>query len=360
MKYSKELLIQLSQAAGTSGNEGEVRNIIRQHLAGLAEFSYDKTGSMICRRQEGQVSPSIMLAAHLDEVGFIVRLITSDGFIKFYNLGGWWGHTMLAQRVIIKTATGDVPGIIGTKPVHHLGPEERDKVMEIKEMFIDVGAKDQQQAMEEFGISPGDHIVPHTIVTEMKNPRLISGKAFDDRVGVALFIETIRKLNGTELPNAVYGVGTVQEEVGMRGARTAVEAVNPDVAIVLEGAPADDTPGFSKEESQGALGEGPQLRVFDPCMIPNRNFIRFVTETAKACNIPIQIAVRTSGGTDGGPIHVHKSGIPTVVLAPPVRYIHGHISLLHLDDYDNTLTLLLELLKRLDTETVASFTDYTK
>ncbi len=355
---SKNLLAQLSNAAGSPGGEGEVRAIVRQHVEGIAECSYDNLGSIICRQHGGKPSPKILLVGHMDEVAFIVRLITSDGFIKFHNLGGWWGHTLLAQRVFIKTGNGDVPGIIGAKPVHHLGAEERKKVQDIKEMFIDVGAKDRQEAMEAFGIALGDHIIPDTQFMEMKNPRLVSGKAFDDRVGVALFVETLKTLADEDLPNALYGVGTVQEEVGTRGAKTAVERVDPDVAIILEGSPADDTPGFVKEESQGQLREGPQIRLFDPTMIPNRKLAQFALDTAKSCDIPCQVAVRTSGGTDGRPIHVHKAGIPTIVVAPPVRYIHGHVSLLHLDDFENTLRLLCEIVRRLDEKTVETFTNY--
>ena len=353
------ILAQLSNAAGTPGNEGEVREIIRKHLEGLVEFSYDKMGSIICQRKGGRDTPRVMLAGHIDEIGFIVRLITNEGFIKFHNLGGWWGHTMLAQRVIIKTAQGDVPGVIGAKPVHHLGQDERKTVMDIKDMHIDVGARDKQEAMEVFGILPGDHIVPQTMFVEMHNPRFVSGKAFDDRVGTALFVEAIKNLADETLPNAVYGVGTVQEEVGTRGAKTAADVINPDVAIVLEGSPADDTPGFVREDSQGVLGQGPQIRLFDPTMIPNRALIQCVLDTAKSCNIPYQVAVRTSGGTDGRPIHVHNRGVPTVVIAPPVRYIHGHVGMLHLDDYEHSLQLLMELLRRLDAETVASFTNFT-
>lgn len=358
MASSTELLAQLSNASGTPGNEGEIRKIIREHLEDIVEVSYDKLGSIICRRKSEKESPKVMLAGHLDEVGFIVRLITNDGFIKFHNLGGWWGHTMLAQRVIIKTTKGEVPGIIGAKPVHHLGQDERKKVIDINDMHIDVGAQDKPEAMEVFGIQPGDHIIPNAVFTEMKNPRLVSGKAFDDRVGVALLVEVLKKLEREGLPNALYGVGTVQEEVGTRGAKTAADLVDPDVAIVLEGSPADDTPGFTKEESQGILGQGPQIRTFDPTMITNRAFVRFVLDTAKSCNLPHQVAVRTSGATDARLIHLHRSGVPTVVIAAPVRYAHSHVGLLHLDDYENTLKLLIALLKRLDAETVASFTGF--
>ncbi|MCP4395733.1 MAG: M42 family metallopeptidase [bacterium] len=358
MNESKTLLATLSNAAGTPGNEGEIRDIIRQELRAYAEFSYDKMGSIICRRKAGKDAPKIMLAGHMDEVGFIVRLIAKDGFIKFHNLGGWWGHSMLAQRVVIKSAAGDVPGIIGAPAVHHLTPEQRKQVMKISEIHIDVGAKDREEAMELFGIRPGDHIVPDTHFKEMKNPRLLSGKAFDDRVGVALSIDAFKQLADDEMPNGLYGVGTTQEEVGTRGAGTAVELVSPDVAIILEGSPADDTPGFNGEDSQGELGKGPQIRLFDPTMIANKKLTQYVLKTAKAHNIPHQAAVRTSGGTDGRTIHVHKSGVPTIVIAPPVRYIHSHVGLLNLDDYEQTLKLLLALVRGLDTDTANSFSDY--
>lgn len=358
MGMSTELLAQLSNAAGTPGNEGEVREIIRQHLASVADFSHDNMGSLICRKKGGKESPHIMLAGHLDEVGFIVRYITKNGFVKFLNLGGWWDKVLLAQQVVIKTGKGDIPGIIGAKPVHHLSEEERKNGPELKEMFIDVGAQSKQQAMEEFGILPGDHIVPATRFVAMRNSRLVSGKAFDDRVGAALFVEALRALNDQDHPNALYGVGTVQEEVGTRGAETAVDRINPDAAIVLEGPPADDLPGTDKDEAQGVLGQGPQIRLFDPSMITNRKFAQFAIATAETCQIPYQVAVRVSGGTDARPIHVHHSGVPTIVLGVPVRYAHSHVGILSLDDYDNTLKLLIELLMRLDAETVASFVNF--
>jgi putative aminopeptidase FrvX len=355
---SSHLLAQLSNAAGTPGDERAVREVIRQQLAEFADFSYDKVGSIICRSKGDSEHPTIMLAAHMDEVGFIVRYVTNQGFVKFHPLGGWWGHVLLAQPVVIKTAGGDVPGVIGAKPVHHLQSDERQRVLDIQDMFIDVGAASKQEAQETFGIRPGDHIVPNTPFTPLHNPRLVSGKAFDDRVGVALLIEVLRNTAGPPIPSTVYGVGTAQEEVGTRGAATVVEAVKPDVAIVLEGSPADDTPGFPKEERQGQLGRGPQIRVFDPAMIANRALLDMVLDTARQTGIRHQIAVRTSGGTDARAIQSHHTGVPTVVIAVPVRYSHSHIGLLHLDDYEASLALLLELLKRFDAATVAGFTDF--
>jgi putative aminopeptidase FrvX len=355
---SKDLLEQLSNAFGTPGNEGDVRAIIRQHLQGLAEFSHDRLGSLICRRQGGSALPLVMLAGHMDEIGFIVRYITNEGFVKFHPLGSWWEHTLLAQQVTIKTVKGDVPGIIGAKPVHHLKEGERKSVLDIEAMFIDVGAVSKREARDEFGISPGDHIVPQARFTTLRNHRFVSGKAFDDRAGVALFVDALKNLRTGEHPNTICGVGTVQEEIGTRGAETAVRRLNPDVAIVLEGAPADDLPGSKTDEMQGVLGKGPQIRLFDPTMIANRRFARFTVETARDCGISHQVAVRVSGGTDARPIHLHGDGVPTIVLGVPVRYAHSHAGILNLDDYDAALQLLLELAKRLDAKTVAAFTEF--
>jgi endoglucanase len=357
--FSCMLLEKLSNAFGPSGSEGEIRQIIRKELEGMVDFSYDRLGSVICRRKAGAAaSPRIMLAAHMDELGFIVQAITKEGFIKLFNLGSWWPHTLLSQRVVIRTAKGDVMGIIGAKPSHFLSPEERKKVMDLKDLFVDVGAQDQKEAVEEMGIKRGDFVVPQTEFRPLRNARLVSGKAFDDRAGVGLMIDTIRRLGEESLPNAVFGVGTVQEEVGTRGASTAPELIDPDVAIVIEGAPADDTPGFQISDSQGQLGKGPQIRMFDPATIPNRRLSQFAIDTAQAQGIPHQIAVRESGATDARVIHLHKSGIASAVISIPVRYAHSHVGVVNLDDYDHTLNLLIAMLRRLDEKTAHSFSDF--
>jgi endoglucanase len=356
---SIKLLEKLSNSFGTPGNEGDVRDIVREELKGLVEFSYDKLGSIICTPKSTSDSPKIMLAGHMDEIGFLVKNITSDGFIKFHNNGGWWSHTLMSQKVTIRTSNGDeVTGIIGSKPVHHLGAAEREKVQPISSMFIDVGAKDNKEVEEIFGISIGDHIAPTTTFSKLANPNKLSGKAFDDRVGVALFIDAIKKLSDSN-NNQVIGVGTVQEEVGTRGARTSAHEVNPDIAIILEGPPADDTPGFNKEESSCVIEKGPQIRLVDPSALSNGKFSRFVRDVAKECEIPHQVAVKPSGGTDAREIHLSRSGIPTIVLGVPVRFAHSHVGIMAINDYNNTLKLLVELLGRLDKKTVDSFTDYT-
>jgi len=358
MLSSFDLLAQLSNASGTPGNEGEVRAVIKQHLDGIADFSYDKLGSLICSSKVQAAAPNVMIAAHMDEVGFIVRYVTSDGFVKFHPLGGWWPHVLMAQQVLINTDDGDIRGIISSKASRHISAKEREKLLNLSDMFIDVGARDKAQAEQEFGIAPGDHIVPATRFAPLANPRIVSGKAFDDRVGVALMVEALRHFSGADHPNALYGVGTTQEEVGTRGADTAVDMVAPDVAIVLEGPIADDLPGTNTHETQGKIGHGPQIRLFDPTMIANRPLTQWVKQVAAECNIQHQIAVRTRGGTDARSIHLHLGGVPAIVIGVPVRYNHSHAGILNLDDYEHALQLLLEIMRRLDAAVVESFTAF--
>jgi putative aminopeptidase FrvX len=358
MTSSQALLVSLSNAVGTPGNEDAVRAIMRQALEGSVEFSTDRLGSLICRQAASTDAPKVMLAGHLDEIGLLVRYVTNDGFVKFHPLGGWWSHVLLAQQVVIKTRKGDVPGIIGAKPVHHLTDEERKKLLDLKDLFVDVGAKDRREAQEAFGIQPGDHILPATRCTPMYNARLLMGKGFDDRVGVALVIEALQHFANNAHPNLLYGVGTVQEELRTRGATTAVEAVQPDVAIVLEGPPADDFPGVNTDETQGRLGYGPQIRLFDPTMITNRKLADYVLETARTSGIPHQIAVRVSGGTDAEKIHVAQRGVPTIVIGVPVRYAHSHVGIISLDDYEHSLQLLIAVLTRLDAATATALTAF--
>ena len=294
----------------------------------------------------------VLLDSHLDEVGFIVQRVTNAGYVKFLPVGGWWAHTLLAQRVNIVTKHGKVPGVIGSIPPHLLGAGSREKVMEIQNLFIDIGAGSDTQASDEFGVVPDCPIVPHGPFMPMQNPMLFSAKAFDNRVGVALVIQTLQKLG--KHPNTVIGAGSAQEEVGLRGARSVAQIVQPDVAVVLEAPPADDNPGTDSDAVQGKLGAGVQIRLYDPTMIPNPRLCELVIETAKAHQIPHQLAVRQSGGTDAGSIHQVGSGVPSIVLGVPARYIHSHVSIINIDDYLATLDLLLQLLPKLDENTVAS------
>ena len=349
---SIELLEELTQAAGIPGHETEVQAIFQSRLADVGAIDRDRLGSIFCTKQGDADQPRVLLDSHLDEVGFIVQRVTDSGYVKFLPVGGWWAHTLLAQRVNILTKHGKVPGVIGAIPPHLLGAGSREKVMEIQSLFIDIGAESDNQASDEFGVVPGCPIVPYGPFMPMKNPKLFSAKAFDNRVGVALVIQALLKLG--KHPNTVIGAGSAQEEVGLRGARTVAQIVQPDVAIVLEGPPADDTPGTDSDAVQGKLGGGVQIRLYDPTMIPNPRLCEFVIETAKSHQIPHQLAVRQSGGTDAGSIHQVGRGVPSIVLGVPARYVHSHVSIINSDDYLAALDLLLHLVPKLDENTVAA------
>jgi endoglucanase len=347
---SIELLRELTQADAIPRHEEAVRQIFQSRLGHAGVIEKDRLGSIFCTKRGGGDKPRILLGSHMDEVGFIVQRVTASGYVKLVTAGGWWAHTLLAQRVNILTRQGKIPGVIGSTPPHLLGSGDREKVMDIKDLYIDVGAESGEQALEEYGVQPGCPIVPYGPFIPMKNPKLFSAKAFDNRVGVGLVIETLLQLG--EHPNTVIGTGSVQEEVGLRGARTVASAIEPDVAIVLEGPPADDLPGFDSDAAQGKLGGGVQIRLYDPTMIANPRLCDLVIETAKANQIPHQIAVRQSGGTDAGAIHQAGCGVPSIVLGVPARYVHSHVSIINIDDYRAALELLLHLIPRLDQSTV--------
>lgn len=288
----------------------------------------------------------------MDEIGFMVKHITKEGFIRFTPLGGWWDQVLLAQRVVIKTGKGDVVGIIGAKPPHLLDQEERKKIVEKKNMYIDIGATSQEE-IEEAGVRVGDPVVPVMQFTIMSNGKSYLAKAFDDRVGCALAIAVAQRFQKVKHPNTLYAIATVQEEVGARGATTSVEQINPDVAIILEVEIAGDVPGIKPEESAVKLGGGPAMLAYDARMIPNLKLRDLVIDTAKEKKIPLQISAMEGGATDGGPIHLHKSGVPTVVLSVPTRHIHSHGSILRRDDFDRTVELAVAVILKLDKKTVA-------
>lgn len=347
-----QLIKELTELHGVSGFEEEVKHYIKERMEKITQISYDNLGSIICRKEGSADGPKIMLPGHMDEIGFLVNSITKEGYIKFIPLGGWWDQVLLAHKVIVKSSQGDIPGIIGSTPPHLLTAKEREKVVEKKAMFIDVGAESKEEAMDKFGIRPGDVIVPESNFTLMKNPNYIMAKALDDRLGVALFMETIEKLTKMDHPNTVYGVGTVQEEVGLRGAHTSTDLIKPDISFVLDVGIAGDTPGLEGLNIDVKLGKGPILLLADASMIPNRSLRDFVIDTANSLKIPIQYATMMGGGTDGGAIHKYGSGVPTVSFGIPTRYIHSHTSVFHREDYENLLHLLVEMIKKLDATTV--------
>jgi len=353
MDFTLNLLKELTETPGVSGYETPIRSLVRKYLEKYGELTQDKIGSVICRKQGTSEKPRIMLAGHMDEIGFMVKQITPEGFIKFLPLGGWFDQVLLGQRVVIQSQKGDVVGVIGAKPPHLLPADERDKVVKRKDMYIDIGASTKDE-VEAAGVQLGDPIIPRADFVELTGGLTYLSKAFDDRVGTALVISAMQELQQKSHPNTVYGVATVMEEVGIRGATTSVRAVDPDVAIVLESDIAGDVPGIKPDESSIKLGLGPTIVFFDARMIPNIKFRDLVLETAKQIGVPVQLSAIEGGATDGGVIHLHGIGVPTLVIGVAARHIHSHSSIIHRHDYDNAVKLLSALIDRLDAITVAS------
>jgi endoglucanase len=349
------LLKEITEASGVPGFEGDVRAVMRKYLEDIASIETDKMGSFIGKHVGDSDHPRVMLVGHMDEIGFMVKLITEEGFIKFVPLGGWWDQVMLGHRVTIKTTKGDVIGVLGAKPPHLLDADDRKKVVEKKDMYIDVGARSEEEC-HKIGVRPGDPIIPVSEFTVMSNPSSYLSKAFDNRVGCALATQALRQVAEDGHPNTVYAVGTVQEEVGLRGAKTTAYAINPDVAIILEVDIAGDVPGIKPEESAIEMGGGPTLLVYDARMIPNLKLRDLVIATAEELDIPLQFSAMTAGATDGGMIHIHNEGVPTVVIGVPTRHIHSHNAILCREDYDRALNLVVALVSKLDSDTVVDFT----
>lgn len=350
------LLKELTEAHGVPGSEDAVRRIFLRELAGCGEVMTDRLGSAAVER--AGAGPRVVVAGHFDEVGFAVQQITAKGFLKLVALGGWWTHTLVAQRVRILTKTGqEVLGVIGSTPPHFLGEGAKDKVMPLEQLYVDVGAASRAEA-EAFGIALGDPVAPDGHFTALAGGQRFVAKAFDNRCGVAAAVQTMQLLKSEVLPCRLIAAGSVQEEVGCRGSVTLAALTRPDVALVMEGTPADDTPGMPAEESQGALGSGVQIRVLDPTALMNRRLVELVVDTARKEGIPHQLAVRRSGGTDARSFQFHETGVPCIVMAPPARYIHSHNSILHLEDYLNTVRLTAAVVRRLDAAEVADLTDW--
>lgn len=350
------MLKDLTDANGIPGNEREAREVMHKYIAPFAdEVEQDGLGSLIAKKVGDANGPKIMVAGHLDEIGFMVTSIDEKGFVKFQPVGGWWEQVMLAQRVTIMTRNGDVPGVIGSKPPHILPPEARKKPVDKKDMFIDIGASSREEA-EEFGVRPGDSIVPVCEFTVMKNEKMLMAKAWDNRIGCAIAIEVLRRLKGEQHPNVVYGVGTVQEEVGLRGAKTSAAHIQPDIGFGVDVGIAGDTPGVTEKDALAKMGKGPQILIYDASMIGHKGLRDFVTDTADANEIPYQFDLVAAGGTDSGAIHITANGVPSLSITIATRYIHTHAAILHRDDFENAVKLIVEVIKKLDRKTVNEIT----
>ena len=337
-----------SETCGVSGFESRMKDLMLERLEGMAEVSYDKLGSVVfTKAAQDENAPKVMLASHMDEIGFMVKHITKDGFLKFTCLGGWWEQVMLSQRVTVHGKKGDLVGVIGSKPPHILSPEERTKMMPKKEMYVDIGA-DSEEMAREMGVFEGCPVTPYAEMAVMGDGKTLLGKAWDNRIGCAVMADVMENVRKEGSPNTVFGVATVQEEVGLRGAQTSATMLQPDVAFVLDTCVAGGTPGVSDDIAPAKIGKGIAITIFDASMIPNTALRDFAFETAKELGIPTQISISEGGGTDGGKIHMAGAGVLTLTFSVPTRYIHSHQSVIHMDDYLGAVKLITAMVQKLD------------
>lgn len=348
-----QMLKELTDANGIPGNERAPREVMKKYIEPFAdEIETDNLGSLIAKKVGDENGPKIMVAGHLDEVGFMITQIDDKGFLKFQTVGGWWAQVMLAQRVTVTTRKGEeIIGVIGSKPPHILPAEVRNKPVDVKDMFIDIGATSKEEALS-WGVLPGDMVTPYFEFNVMKNEKHLLAKAWDNRIGCAIAIDVLKALKNENHPNIVYGVGNVQEEVGLRGAKTSTFKIQPDIGFAVDVGIAGDTPGVTAKESTSKMGAGPQIVIYDASMVAHTGLRDFVVGVAEEAGIPYQFEAIAGGGTDAGSIHVTANGVPSLAIGVATRYIHSHAGILHRDDYENAVKLIVEVIKKLDRQTV--------
>lgn len=349
------LIESLSNARAASGFEDETLAAARMFCKPFATFEENslRCGFVIPKNFSG-TKPVVMLDAHGDEVGLMVKSVRDNGCLTFIQLGRFTKGVLGGAEVLVRTVDGDwVRGVVGVKPPHFTSAAEKESDSEA-EMTIDVGATSKQDAVENFRVGIGEPVVPATRFTWDEKNRVMFGKAFDCRAGVASMLLALRELAEMDLAFDVVAAISSQEEVGDRGVASAVRRFNPALCYMFEGCPADDTFGV-EADMQCRLKQGPMLRYADCSMITNPRYQRFVLGVAAAEGIPVQGSVREGGGTNGGMVHVMGNGIPCVVSGVPSRYIHAGCSIAALDDVENAARLCVGVLSKLTVEDVAKF-----
>lgn len=346
-----DLIKRMTELQGTSGFEHRVRKEMRQQMTPFVdEIKQDGLGGIFgIRKSKTENAPRIMVAGHMDEVGFMLASITEQGLFRVVPLGGWNPYVVSAQRFTLQTSKGDYPVVSSSVPPHLLrGKEGKDSKPKVEDILFDAGFDSKEEA-ESFGVRPGDAIVPDVETVKMANGKKILSKAWDDRYGTTVVIELLKELAGEELPNTLIAGANVQEEVGLRGAKGAVHMLKPDLFFAVDCSPADDLAG--DKDKFGHLGEGFLLRIQDPGMITLKGMREFLLDTAETHNIPYQYFV-SKGGTDAGAAHLVRDGIPSAVIGVPARYIHTHQSVFHIDDYAAAKEMLKQVVRTLDRSTL--------
>ena len=354
---TETLLKTLSEAPGPSGFEEDVRAIMVRELKPYAQsITYDGLGSVIAKH--GSSGPRVMLDAHMDELGGVVRRTTHDGYLSMQMLGGWLDQALPDQRWVILGSKGPVLAVTGIRDIHYVPAEERAKVIPRDALLLDVGARSAAE-LEAMGVGPGDPVAPDSGFAVLNGTRNYLGKAWDDRVGCAVVIEALRRLAAQGHPNQLFVAATTQEEVGLRGAHTAAEVIKPDIGIAIEGGVTGDSPGAHPEESQARLGGGPGLFLYDSSALPNRRLVALTKAAAAQAGTPLQLDLVQGYGDDSAEIQKSGGGAPTVNIVVPVRYTHAHNGIMNRDDFDRTVDLVVALIRRLDGPTVARMRDFT-
>jgi len=337
----QELLQKLSDAHGLSSYEGNIRAIIKEELRGhVDEFTEDSMGNLVAIRRGGDFK--VMIAAHMDEIGLMVQYIDDDGFIRFVPIGGWFPPVLYTQRVILHGRNGGVTGVVGAKPPHMMTPDERKKELKIEDFFIDVGASSADEVAH-LGIEIGTPVTIDREYTRLAGSR-VTGKALDNRVGVALLIKTLREV---KTPHTIYGVFTVQEEVGLKGAKVSAFTLDPDCAIATDVTIPGDHPGVTRKEASPEMGKGPVIVLVSAQgrgLLADGHMADWLRSTGDRCKIPYQLEVGTGGNTDATIIHLVRGGIPSIPLSIPSRYIHSPVEVVDTADIEAGVRLLIEAL----------------
>lgn len=350
---SIKLIEALSNARAPSGFEDAAIAAARDFVPSDFDIQEDSLRNLYIRRPENTGGkPVALLDAHSDEVGFMVQFIKPNGTLQFITLGGIIACNIPAHRVRVRAESGEwLPGVTAAKPPHFMTDAEKHRLPEISEMAIDIGASSADEAKGAYGVRIAAPVVPDVKFEYISNRDMMIGKAFDCRLGCAAVIETLAGLAGEDLGVDIVGALSAQEEMGTRGAGVTARAVKPDIAIVFEGCPADDTV-VEQYAVQTAIRKGPMLRHIDARMITNPRFQKLALDTAAEFGIPVQESVRSGGSTNGAPIHLSNLGVPCIVIGLPVRYIHSHYGIASFEDYKNAVKLARAIIMKLNRESI--------
>ena len=351
-----QILQRIADAPGPSGFEEPIRKVMVEYMKPLSSsLRYDGMGSIIAAH--GSSGPRVMIDAHMDELGGMIRRVIPNGLLTMQMLGGWLDQALVDQRWVILGSKGAVHAVTGIRDIHVVPAEERTRVFAREQIYLDVGAKNEAE-VGAMGISPGDPVVPDSPFTVLNGTDDYVAKLGTIALAAAVVIEAMRRLQTQPHPNQIFWTITTQEEVGLRGAHTAADVVKPDLAIALEGGITGDVFGGHPEETQVGLGRGPGIFLYDSSALPNRKLVAFTKETALAKGISLQTDLVQGYGDDSAELQKAIGGVPTVNLVVPVRYTHAHNGIVNRRDFDQMVDLLVAMLQKLDAATIEKLRDF--